>query len=135
MAGVTYREAKQRYHRAFWPAMAIYVAICLGGALFLNIPNSPALWMRLAYGLGCTLPVLVVLAAMFRFASEADEYFRLAQFKAMAFGGMVTAGAAITIGFLELMEVVPDVWLFFMCPLFFIAYGLGGRLFKAGCLP
>ena len=74
---------------------------------------------------------------IWRYVQETDEYTRLRQLQALAIGGMITASAAGTIGFLQLYNAIPagSVPTFLLLPLFFLSYGLAKWLRgEEGCV-
>ncbi|MCA8902987.1 MAG: hypothetical protein KDA53_17245 [Hyphomonas sp.] len=123
MAQLGFRTATRRYKYLFWPMMAVYVAIVLTTS-FLIDKDTAAPWVNAACAVGVTLPLFIVLYAMRRQTEETDEYTRMKQLKAMRDGGLITAGIAFLVGFLQIFNVVDSVDIFWFGALFFFAYGL-----------
>ncbi|MGB3624757.1 MAG: hypothetical protein WA989_02950 [Henriciella sp.] len=123
MAQYGFNAARKRYHRVFWPAMAIYVVIVLGGAWIVDKETSPA-WLAATVAVMTALPVCLTLWAMVRWMSETDEYTRIKHLKGFARGAAITIGAIFVVGFLQLFEVIGNFEVFWFGPGFFFAYGL-----------
>ncbi len=132
MTQQTFKSAKRRYKRVFWPLMIVYVIIIMGGSYGINQFDPEPKSLQIALALASAAPVIGTLFVMLRYANETDEYSRLIQLKGFAWGGVITASAVFLIGFLQLFHVIDRVEVFWFGPLFFIAYGLstyfqGGR--------
>lgn len=132
MTQQTFKSAKRRYHRVFWPLMIVYTLIVIGGSWGLNQMDPEPKWLQATLAVACATPVIGTLLVMIRYAEETDEYSRLVQLKGFAWGGIVTISIIFLIGFLQLFHVVELVEVFWFGPLFFIAYGIstfliGGR--------
>lgn len=132
MTQQTFKSAKRRYHRAFWPLMAIYVVIILAGSFGLKQMDPEPLWLQASLGVASAVPVIATLLVMLRYIIETDEYTRLVQLKGFAWGAVVTVSLIFLIGFLQLFHVIDRVEVFWFGPVFFVAYGLstfmlGGR--------
>lgn len=123
MAQQGFKAASRRYHRLYWPLMAIYVAACFAGAAYVDEGTTPV-WIAASVAIATAAPLLLVLWLMLRYFDETDEYTRLRQLKAFAEGAAITIGAVLVIGFLQMFEVVQDVAVFWFGPMFFVAYGL-----------
>lgn len=132
MTQQTFKSAKRRYFRAFWPLMAIYTVIVIAGSFGLKRFDPEPLWLQATLAVACAAPVIATLFVMLRYVSETDEYNRLVQLKGFAWGGVITASALFLIGFLQLFHVIENIEVFWFGPFFFIAYGvstflIGGR--------
>lgn len=124
MEKVTHKQARKRYMRAFWPLMAVYVAVVLGGSYVLDQFDPEPVWLATIVALAASLPLVFVFLAMMRYFSEADEYTRLVQLKSFAWGGAITISVITVIGFLQLFHVIDHFDIFWFCPGFFFAYGI-----------
>lgn len=124
MSQQTFKSAKQRYKRVFWPLMAIYLIIILGSSFGLKQLDPEPTWLQATLAIASALPVIGAMLIMLRYANETDEYTRLMHLKAFAWGGVVTASAIFVFGFLQLFHVLDRIEIFWFGPLFFIAYGL-----------
>lgn len=129
MTQQTFKSAKRRYHRVFWPLMAIYVVIILAGSYGINQLDPEPKWLQVVLALASAAPVIATLFVMLRYAAETDEYTRLVQLKAFAWGGVITTSGIFLIGFLQLFHVIGYVEVFWFGPAFFIAYGLSSFAF------
>jgi len=127
----TYKSARARYLRRFWPLMAIYVAVVLAGAVYSRMVEVEPQWVKAAFGIAMGLPIAAMFFVMVRFAEEADEYVRLMQLRAFAYGTAFTLGAAGIIGALQMFDTIGYVEVFWFVPGFFFAYGLS-YLFMGG---
>ena len=123
MTQLGFRTAKRRYKFLFWPMMAVYVAIILGAKFLIDEDTAPA-WLNAACAIAATVPLVGALYALRRQSEETDEYTRLKQIKAMRDGGLITAGIAFLVGFLQLFDVIGYVDVFWFGALFFFAFGL-----------
>ncbi len=136
MPEVTFREANKRYRRAFIPVMVIYAIVVFAGAFGLKLFETPPLWASALVAVLSAAPMGVVFWLMWRLMRETDEYARLQQALSMAAAGMITAFACMTWGFLELYDVAPPMWAFFVGPMFFLSYGLVHKfVLKGPCEP
>ena len=81
-----HKTARRRYFQLFWPLMALYVAVVAGGTVYSRMVEPEALWIKAVFGVAMGLPILGVLFVMVRFFEEADEYIRLMQLRAFAYG-------------------------------------------------
>lgn len=132
MTQQTFKSAKRRYFRAFWPLMALYLVIVLAGSFGLASLDPEPKWLQATLAVACALPVIATLLVMLRYVSETDEYTRLVQLKGFAWGGVITISGVFLVGFLQLFHVIDRVEVFWFGPAFFFAYGistflLGGR--------
>lgn len=123
MAQQGFNAARKRYHRVFWPAMALYVAIVLFGSWYVQEGETPK-WIAAAFAIATALPVCFTLWAMVRWMSETDEYTRLRHLKAFAQGATITISGVFVVGFLQFFEVIDSFDVFWFGPAFFLAYGL-----------
>lgn len=128
MSQQTFKSAKRRYHRLFWPLMAIYVVIILGGSYGINQLDPEPKWLQVTLALASAAPVIATIYVMLRYANETDEYTRLIQYKSFAWGGAITTSIVFLVGFLQLFHVIGAVEVFWFGPLFFLAYGLSNRM-------
>ena len=132
MAQQTFKSAKRRYHRVFWPLMAVYTVTVIAGSFMLNQMDPEPKWLQASLAIACALPVIATLLVMMRYALETDEYTRLIQLKGFAWGGIVTISVVFTIGFLQLFHVIETFEIFWFGPFFFIAYGISTFILNGG---
>lgn len=132
MTQQTFKSAKRRYHRVFWPLMVAYTIIILAGSYGINQLDPEPKWMQVSLAIASALPVIATLFVMLRYINETDEYTRLVQLKSFAWGAAITVSAIFLIGFLQLFDAIGAVEVFWFGPMFFLAYGFaklahGGR--------
>lgn len=132
MTQQTFKSAKRRYHRVFWPLMAIYTVIVVAGSYMLNQMDPEPKWLQASLAVACALPVVATLFVMMRYALETDEYTRLIQLKGFAWGAVITVSVIFMIGFLQLFHVIDMFEIFWIGPLFFVAYGLSTLVLSGG---
>ena len=132
MAQQTFKSAKRRYHSVFWPLMAIYCIIVVGGSFLLSKLDPEPIWLQASLAIACALPVIATLLVMMRYALETDEYTRLIQLKGFAWGGVITVSVVFLIGFLQLFHVIETFEIFWFGPFFFIAYGISTFILSGG---
>ena len=118
-----FRTANRRYKYLFWPMMAAYVVIIFGAKFLVDEETAPA-WLNIVCALAATLPLFGTLYAIRRQSEETDEYTRMRQLRSMRDGGLITAGIAFLVGFLQIFDVIGSVDAFWFGPLFFFAFGL-----------
>jgi len=136
MPKVTFREANRRYRRGLIPAVVLYAIAAFAGSFWIKTFETPPLWVSSLVAVVSVAPVGIVFWLMWRLMRETDEYARLQQAMAMAAGGLITAFVSMAWGFLELYDVVPDMWTFLTGTIFFLSYGLIHRfVMKGPCEP
>ncbi|MEM9180500.1 MAG: hypothetical protein AAGA89_12340 [Pseudomonadota bacterium] len=132
MTQQTFKSAKRRYHRVFWPLMAVYTVIVIAGSFGLKQLDPEPLLLQATLAVACALPVIATLLVMMRYAHETDEYTRMIQMRGLAWGGIITTSVIFLIGFLQLFHVVDRFEIFWFGPFFFIAYGLSTWILNGG---
>ncbi len=132
MTQQTFKSAKRRYHRVFWPLMAVYTVIVIAGSFGLKQLDPEPLWLQATLAIACALPVIATLLVMMRYAHETDEYTRMIQMRGLAWGGIITTSVIFLIGFLQLFHVVDRFEIFWFGPFFFIAYGISTWILNGG---
>ena len=126
---MTNTEAKQRYFRVFIPAMLIFLGSCLGLAWFrldLLLPQ-PALYV---VALVPIVALLSVFWAHWRLMQEIDEFLRTVQMQAVLFGLAIVLLISTGWGFLEMYMDAPALGIFWLNPIFWLAYALGAAIFN-----
>ena len=118
-----FNTAKKRYQRLYWPAVAAYVAICLGGAVIVDKDTSP-IWLTGTFSVLTAAPLVFMMWLMLRHSEETDEYTRLRQLRAFARSACITLSAIWIVGSFQLWEVIPGVNVFWFGPFFLLVYGL-----------
>ncbi len=121
-------DAKKRYFRIFTPAMAIYFVSFLAIAWFAgHVLYDPLLISAMAL-----VPIIALLAmfwAHMRLIREIDEYLRSIQIRAVFVGLSVVLVVATGWGVLELLADTPRLAIFWINPIYWIAYGLATAYF------
>ena len=133
MSKSTFEQAKSRYRRLFFPAMVVYTAACIGGALVLAPMENPPLWLPVLIAILTIAPILIAFWLIWRYVQETDEYERMRQLESLAIAGIVTASAAGAIGFLQLYEALPNFPVFLLLPFFFLTYGIAKWVRQGSC--
>ena len=118
-----FRTAARRYKFLFWPMMAIYSVGILSTTFFIDEDTAPV-WLNAVCAIGVTLPIIGTLYAIRRQTDETDEYSRIKQLNALRDGGLITAGIAFLVGFLQIFDVIGPVDAFWFGPLFLFAFGI-----------
>lgn len=124
----TYKSARRRYHAVFWPLMVAYIVVILGGSFYLASLETEPVWLQATLAVASAVPVIAVLFVMLRYFSETDEYSRLLQYKAFAYGAVWTVSAVFLVGFLQMFEAIGNIEVFWFGPAFFFAYGISYKL-------
>ena len=132
MSTVGFKQARRRYFRLFWPAMAVYILLILAGKFWLGRYEVEPLWLKAGTAVAVSLPVIGALVLMLRYAFETDEFQRRMQIEAMAISGVIIASAIFLTGFLQIYDVVPEFSVFWFGPAFMLVLGVvalirGGR--------
>ncbi len=131
MNGVGYKQARKRYFRLFWPAMAIYIALAIGGKFWLGQYAVEPMWLKITTSLAVSIPLVAALGLMLRYAFETDEFQRRIQIESMAIAGVLTASVASVVGFLQMYDVLPEFSVLWFGPGFMMLHGLAS-LFRGG---
>lgn len=124
MAQQGFLTAKRRYHRTFWPLMAIYAVAVFASRFMMEWFEEPPVGLAIGAALACAIPILLVLLVVLRYFAETDEYTRLRQLIAFARGAALTVSAIFVVGFLQLFDVMGGVEVFWFGPLFLFSWGL-----------
>jgi hypothetical protein len=124
---MTTERATARYFKVLIPAMIVYMAASLGMAW---IDDHFVVPRFLLYGLAtpAVLAVLAVFWAHWRLMRELDEFLRMIQVKAVLIGLAVVLAIASGWGWLELYADVPALPVFWLTPIFCVAYGIAATV-------
>ena len=120
---MTNEQATRRYFRALIPATIALLGFSYGIKLADNAGLLPALGLYAA----ALLPVasmLVQFWAYWRYIAEIDEFLRSIQLRAAFVGLVVVMVVATGWGYLEFYAEAPALSIFWLNPLYWIAYGL-----------
>jgi hypothetical protein len=129
MSEITFRDANRRFKRLYWPLIAIYVVLCVGGAFLVGaMGNQSEPLLRAGVAALTAAPIAGVFWVMGRFLRETDEYTRKIQTEAMLTGGAITLSLAFLWALIVLYRVFPGLGRFpammMVTPAFFVFYGL-----------
>ncbi len=131
MAQVTFREANRRYRRSYWPLIALYGVVCLGGAFLIKATDAPR-WLAAVVAILTVAPLAGIFWLVARLLRETDEYTRKIQTEALLTGGAITLTLTGVWSFFELYGVVPEIRfvppMMMVWPGFFLFYGLAFRI-------
>ena len=126
--GMTSR-AIWRYTRDFFATIALYM-LGLGTAIALwnNVPESRDYAFAIAFL--PTIPTFAMVFVMARYvAEETDEYLRYRTMQAALIGlGFVLVLGSFW-GFMETFSVVPNIWAWWVVPVWAIGFGIGQTWF------
>lgn len=122
------KQAARRYHSVFIPTMIVFLGGSLGLAwLDKNTDLSGAVLVSLT-----VVPILALLSMFWihwRFLNEIDEYLREIQIKSLLFGAAIVMAIATAWGYLEAYVNAPALPIFWLNPIFWMAYGAGAGYF------
>ena len=121
-------QAKRRYFLVLFPAMAIFLAASFGIAV-LGESDSIGQPVLVAVSLIPIVALMVTFWGFWRFTQEIDEYLRAIQIKALLVGLVTILVVATGWGYLEAYADATDLELFWLNPIFWIAYSLGALIF------
>jgi hypothetical protein len=118
------RQASRRYMGLLVPLTLLFLACCLGLSwLDRNTDTSNVILAVLAL-----LPIAALLSmfwVQWRYMRDLDEYLRQVHVKALLFGAAVALGVGTGWGFLELFVDAPALPVYWLNPLFWVAYSTG----------
>jgi hypothetical protein len=126
---MNHKQANRRFITVTVTSMAVFVGACLvlAWADEVSAVPSPILWI------GSIIPVTALLTpvwAHWRYLNEIDEFLRSIQLKAI-FGGLaVLLVLASSWGFVELYIDAPTISMFWLNPIYWIAYSVGAAYFS-----
>lgn len=126
-----FATANRRYLRWFWPLMAVYAVAMLGGSWLVHGNDTEPLWLGVVAALASALPLMGILLVVLRYFEETDEYTQISQLKAFSRGAVVTVSATFVVGFLQIFDVIDQIEVFWLGPLFFFSWGLSYCLGRA----
>lgn len=116
-------RATRRYYGALLPVTAVFLASSFGIAWLDTNTDAPATLLA-----ALTLLPVAALFAMFwvqwRYIRALDEYLRHLHTKALLVGAAVALGIATGWGLFEAITDAPALWVFWLNPLFWIAYAV-----------
>ena len=119
--------AKQRYFKIFVPSMALYL-ITTFGATWLLKSNEVDQIFKYVIALIPALFIWWLVWAQIRYFREADEFEKARQVSGALFGIAVLMVFSTGWGFLEMLADAPKFPVFYIFPLFCLAYSMGRYL-------
>ena len=118
------KPATRRYLGLLVPTMLLFVGASYGLAwLDRSTEASKGTLAALA-----VVPIAALLSTFWiqwRFMRDLDEYLRQIHVKALLFGAAVALGIGTGWGYLEAYVDAPALWVFWLNPIFWIAYAIG----------
>lgn len=118
------KRATARYFAFFIPAMLIFLGASVGLAW---LEKGEAVSKGVMIGLAL-IPIVALLSMFWlhwRFLSDIDEYLRQIQIKGLLFAAAIVMTLATGWGYLENFFDVPALPVFWLNPVFWLAYALG----------
>ncbi len=120
-------EAKKRYFSVFIPSMALYL-ITTFGATWLLKSNEIGQVIKYIIAIIPALFIWWLVWAQIRYFREGDEFERARQVSGALFGIAVLMVFSTGWGFLEMLADAPKFPVFYIFPLFCVAYSIGRYL-------
>jgi len=117
---------RQRYLRAFLPAMAAYVVVLFASVWLLKRIDDP-LWLRALIALTPVVPVALGLRAVVRYIREIDELQQRIELEAVSIATALVSLVYLAAGFLQLAKVIAapaDIAMIWVFPLICLCYGI-----------
>jgi len=123
------KQATRRYYAGFIPAMLVF----LGGSVGLFwLDNSDVVTNEILAALAI-IPIIAILSMFWihwRYMQDIDEFLRQIQIKGMMIGAAVALGAGTAWGYLEMYVDAPPISVFWINPLFWVAYSVAKAVFS-----
>lgn len=119
--------ARKRYFKIFFPSMAFYLVTIFGATWLLKFTEVSASFRYII----AIIPALFIwwlVWAQIRYYREADEFEKARQVSGALFGISVLMVVSTGWGFLEMLADAPKFPVFWIFPLFCVAYSLGRYL-------
>ncbi len=117
-------EARRRYFRVFIPSMGLYLLSTLGATLLLK-SNDVTHWLRYVIAIIPALFIWWLVWAQVRYFRESDEFERSRQITGAMYGIALLMIVSTGWGFLEMLADAPKFPVFYIFPLFCVAYSFG----------
>lgn len=117
---------RQRYLRAFLPAMAAYVVVLFASVGLLKRIDDP-LWLRALVALAPVLPIGLALRAVVRYIREIDELQQRIELEAVSIATALVSLGYLAAGFLQLAKIIAapaDIAMIWVFPLICLCYGI-----------
>lgn len=126
---MTNAQANRRYYAVLIPGTIVFLALCVG----VKLADESGMFPDAAlYVLGLIPAALLIGAfwAQWRYIHEIDEFLRSIHVKAAFVGLAIAMTVATGWGFLEFYAEVPEFSIFWLNPLYWIAYSIGVVIFS-----
>lgn len=117
------KQAQSRYFAVFIPSMTVFVASSVAIAW---LDNAGMIRVPLLYA-AAVVPIasmLLVFWSHWRFINDIDEYLRSIHLRGIIGGLFVILAIATGWGYLELYADAPKLGMFWLNPIYWMAYGL-----------
>ena len=118
------KPATQRYMRFFIPTMLLFLLSSLGLAWLDRTTELENLVLAAL----AMIPIAALLSMFWlhwRYLRDLDEFLRQIQVKGLLFGAAVALGIATGWGYLESYADAPALSVFWLNPIFWVAYAVG----------
>jgi len=117
-------HARKRYFKIFFPSMALYLVAVFGATWLLKF-NEIGQTVKYIVAIIPSLFIWWLVWAQIRYFREADEFERARQISGALFGVSVLMVFSTGWGFLEMLADAPKFPVFWIFPLFCVAYSVG----------
>jgi len=117
-------HARKRYFKIFFPSMALYLVAVFGATWLLKF-NEIGQTFKYIVAIIPSLFIWWLVWAQVRYFREADEFERARQISGALFGVSVLMVFSTGWGFLEMLADAPKFPVFWIFPLFCVAYSVG----------
>ena len=127
---MTNQQATRRYYTVLIPGMVAFLGLSFG----LKVAENSDLFPAAALYAGALLPIALMLGmfwAHWRYMNEIDEFLRSIQVKATFAAIAVVLTVATGWGFLELFAEVPALPIYYLNPLFWVAFAVAHVILSA----
>jgi len=114
------RDVRRKYQQELGGSMALYL-IALVGSILLAKPLEPGV-LRTAILISPGIPVFLMVWAFARQFRRLDEFVRMRSLESLAIAAAITAGLALTYGFLE-SAGFPKLSMFWVWSVMGLAWG------------
>lgn len=127
---MTNQQATRRYYAVLIPGMVAFLGLSFG----LKVAENSDLFPAAVLYAGALLPIALMLGmfwAHWRYMNEIDEFLRSIQVKATFAAIAVVLTAATGWGFLELFAEMPALPIYYLNPLFWVAFAVAHVILSA----
>lgn len=121
-------QISKHYYKEFGASMAAYVVVLIASVTVLKNIELPQI-ARIVIALLPSVPVVFVIAAIFRFLRGSDELIQRIQLQAIVFSSIATGMVTFSYGFLEIIGF-PKLPTFLILPMMFMFWALSFGYFN-----